>query len=43
MASFEGLERAGGGFGIGVEEVVEGETFGENDERGGEVGFEVGG
>lgn len=42
MASFEGLERAGEGYGVGVEEVV-GETFGEDDEVGGEVSFEVGG
>ena len=41
MASFEGLERASGAYGVGVEEVI-GETCGEDDEGGGEVGFEVG-
>ena len=41
MASLEFLERAGGGFGVGVEPAVEGKLGGEIDEGGGEVGFEV--
>ena len=40
MASFKGLERAGVGYGVGVEEMT-GETSGEDEEGGGEVGFEV--
>ena len=42
MASFEGLERAGVGRGVAVEE-MRGETCGDGEEWGGEVSFEVGG
>ena len=42
VASLEGFERAGYGYGVGVEELVEREFCGEEGEGGGEVGFEVG-
>lgn len=43
MASFVFLERAGGCFGVEVEEPIERELGGEVYEGAGEVGLEVGG